>query len=82
MNLIVDIGNSSTKLALYDNGEKVSVSRISDLNCASLEKKLTGLDIERAIISSVRSLPPFVTDLISANIPYVHLLSHRSKLPV
>jgi type III pantothenate kinase len=26
-------------------------------------------------------LPPFITDLISANIPYVHLLSYRSKLP-
>jgi len=26
-------------------------------------------------------LPTFITDLISANVPYVHLLSYRSKLP-
>ena len=56
-------------------------ARINELSCEELEKKLTGLNIERAIISSVKKLPPFVTDLLSTNIPYVHILSHNSKLP-
>jgi type III pantothenate kinase len=81
MNLIIDIGNSSTKLALYDNSRKLSVSRLYDLSCAELEKKLSGLRIERAIISSVRDLPPFINDLFFANIPDVHILSLKSKLP-
>ena len=42
---------------------------------------MSGLHIEKAIISSVRKLPAFMTDLLSANIPYVHILSHKSKLP-
>ncbi len=32
-------------------------------------------------MSSVKKLPPFISDLIATNIPSVHLLSHKSKLP-
>jgi type III pantothenate kinase len=81
MNLIVDIGNTSTKLAIYNENRKLSVSRINDLTSAELEKELSGQDIEKAIISSVRVLPSFVTDLLSAKIPFVHHLSYKSRLP-
>jgi type III pantothenate kinase len=81
MNLIVDIGNTSTKLAIYDGPKKLSVSRINELSCEELEKKLSGIEIRRAIISSVKYLPPFISDLFSSNIPFVHILSHKSRLP-
>jgi len=81
MNLIVDIGNTSTKLAVYKGRERVIVSRINDLNCEELEKALCGFKINKAIISSVRELPPFITDLLFLNIPHVHVLSHKSRLP-
>jgi type III pantothenate kinase len=81
MNLIVDIGNTTTKLAVYSGGKKLSVSRINELSCEELEKKCSGYKIQRAIISSVKKLPPFISDLIFANIPKVHILSHKSKLP-
>ena len=79
MNLIVDIGNSSTKLAVYKGWEKISVTKISELSCEEIEKKLPGID--RAIISSVRELPAYIKDLMFPNIAQVHILSHRSKLP-
>jgi type III pantothenate kinase len=81
MNLIVDIGNTSTKLAVYKAGKKISVSRINELSCDELEKELSGINIKRAIISSVKKLPPFITDLLFTNIKDVHVLSHKSKLP-
>ena len=81
MNLTVDIGNTSTKLAVYEGREKLSVSRISELSCGELEKMLKGFKIKKAILSSVKILPPFITDLFFANIPYVIVLSHKSKLP-
>jgi len=81
MNLIVDIGNTNTKLAVYEDHEKLSVSRINELNCEELEKDLSGLKIKKAIISSVKKLPPFITDMLFTNIPFVHVLSHKSKLP-
>jgi type III pantothenate kinase len=81
MNLIVDIGNTSTKLAVFDGRKKLSVSRINDLTCDELEKELKGFKIKRAIVSSVKKLPPFISDLFFTNIPFVHVLSHESKLP-
>ena len=81
MNLIVDIGNTSTKLAVYKSREKLSVSRINELSCEELEKELSAFKIKRAIVSSVKKLPPFISDLFFTNIPFVHVLSYKSKLP-
>jgi type III pantothenate kinase len=81
MNLIIDIGNTSTKLAVFEGWKKLSVSRINELSCEELEKELSGFKIKRAIISSVKKLPLFITDLFFTNIPFVHILSHKSKLP-
>jgi len=81
MNLIIDIGNTSTKLAVFDGPRKLQISRINELSSAELEIALSDMDISKAIISSVRKIPPFVVDLLSSTIPYVHLLSHQTKLP-
>jgi type III pantothenate kinase len=81
MNLILDIGNTSTKLALYDGRKKINVRRINDLTRDELEKELSGLNVQCAIISSVRKLTPIITDLFTEYIPYVHYLSAFSKLP-
>jgi type III pantothenate kinase len=81
MNLIVDIGNTSTKLAVFDGKLKLSQSRINELSCDELEKELRGFKIQNAIVSSVKSLPPFISDIFFSNIPFVHVLSHKSVLP-
>ena len=81
MNLVVDIGNSSTKVALFDDGRKLSVSRIKVLSLKELEQELSDPKIDKAIISSVRKLPSSILDLFRSKIPYVHQLSHKSKLP-
>jgi type III pantothenate kinase len=81
MNLIVDIGNTSTKLAIYDGQRKLSLSQINELSCEELKKEVAELKIDRAILSSVKELPPFISDLLFSNIPFVHVLSYKSKLP-
>jgi type III pantothenate kinase len=81
MNLIVDIGNSSTKLAVYGDRKKIFVSRINELSCEEIEQKFSEFKIEKAIVSSVRKLPPFISDLFFTNVPYVHFLSSESKFP-
>jgi type III pantothenate kinase len=81
MNLIVDIGNTSTKLAVYNGRERVSLFRINELACGELEEVLTGRKIRKAVISSVKELPHFVSDLLFSNIPFVHFLSYQSPLP-
>jgi type III pantothenate kinase len=81
MNLVIDIGNTSTKIALYEGFEKISVSRINDLNCAEIDKILNSNEIKKAILSSVREMPQFINDLLFRNIRFVHVLSYKSKLP-
>ena len=81
MNLIVDIGNTSTKLAVFDGKIKISQARINGLSCEELEKELNGIKVQQAIVSSVKEIPPFIFELFLSNIPYVHVLSHKSKLP-
>jgi type III pantothenate kinase len=81
MNLIVDIGNTSTKLAIYNENRKISVTRVNELTCEEIEKKLSGLSINKAIVSSVKELPLFLKDLLFPNIHLVHFLSFKSKLP-
>ncbi len=81
MNLIIDIGNSSTKFAVFDGKNKVASFHSRDLGCDKVEKKLAPFKITKSIISSVRNTPEFVFDLLTVNIPFVHILSSRSKLP-
>jgi type III pantothenate kinase len=81
MNLIVDIGNTSTKLAVFEGINKLSQSRISELSCEELEDELTRYKIEKVIISSVKKIPLIITELFLTNIPYVHILSDKSLLP-
>ena len=81
MNLIFDIGNSNTKMAVFDGREKITVFRSKEFSCEKLEKKLSQYKIDKAIISSVRKTPEYIYDLLRMNIPLVHILSYKSMLP-
>jgi type III pantothenate kinase len=83
MNLVFDIGNTSTKIALFDGEEKLtsirtkifSYEKLNEIFCPYLEK------VDRAILSTVRETPQFVIDLATHGIPFVHVVSHKTKLP-
>lgn len=81
MNLIIDIGNSSTKIAVYDGNVKLTSLNAREFSCEKVDKQLSPYRLDKAIISSVRNTPEFVFDLMTVNIPRVHILSHKSKLP-
>jgi len=81
MNLIVDVGNTSTKLAVFDDQIKISQVRITGLSCEELERELSGIKVQKAIVSSVKEIPQFIFELFMSNIPFVHVLSHKSTLP-
>ena len=81
MNLVFDIGNTSTKMAVYDSYKKLTSFNTGKLSCEKLEKELTPFKIKKAIISSVKTVPAFILDLLSINIPFIHVLSSGSKLP-
>jgi type III pantothenate kinase len=83
MNLIFDIGNSSTKMAVFAGHKKIRALRTRQFHCDELEKIFAPYlpEIDKVIVSTVRNTPEFVIDLATHGIPYVHVLSHKSKLP-
>ena len=83
MNIIFDIGNTATKIAFYEGDEKITSFRTKQYSwermqeiCSPYQEKL-----DRAIVSTVRDTPEFIIDMATLGIPYVHILSHKTKLP-
>jgi len=83
MNLIFDLGNTSTKIAVFDGDEKKTSLRTKQFNCDKLQEIFAHYSdkIDRAIVSTVRDTPEFIIDIATLGIPYVHVLSHKTKLP-
>jgi type III pantothenate kinase len=83
MNLIIDVGNTATKMAMYDGYEKITSFRTRQFSCEKLQEIFSDYNerINRAIVSAVRDIPEFIIDLATHGIPYVHVLSHHTKLP-
>jgi type III pantothenate kinase len=81
MNLIIDIGNTSTKMAVFEGINKISQSRTNQLSFKEIEKELTKFKIEKVILSSVKEIDSSISEMIISNVPIVHFLTHQSKLP-
>jgi type III pantothenate kinase len=81
MNFTLDIGNSGTKMVVFDGKTKVSSTRTKDLDCESFEKIISGFVFDKAIISSVKRVPKFVANVLSSRCTFIHFLSYKSKLP-
>ncbi len=81
MNLIFEIGNTTNKLAVYNKQQKVISLKSKEFTCEEIQEKIASYNIEKGIICSVKNLPEYIFDLICVNMPKVHILSHKSKLP-
>ncbi|HNW56308.1 MAG TPA: type III pantothenate kinase [Bacteroidales bacterium] len=81
MNLVFDIGNSSSKMAVYDGRTKIAFFRTKEFSFEKLHKKMSKYHIDKAIVCSVKDIPEFIIDIFKTNYPVVHFLSHESKLP-
>jgi len=81
MNLTLDIGNSCSKIVVFDGKTKFFSARVNDIDRENFERIISGFVFDKAIISSVRVMPEFITDILSARGIFIHTLSYKSKLP-
>ncbi len=81
MNLIVDIGNTSIKVAVYDGLKQRTLFREMDFNYPRLKDRLSSFHIDKAIISSVKEITEEISYQLSSDIPFVHTLNHKSLFP-
>ena len=81
MNLIFDIGENTHRFAVYDKDKKIGSVRSRAFNCEKLLQTVNQQKIDKGIICSMKELPEFIYDLMSFNIPEVHILTHKTRLP-
>ena len=81
MNLIIDIGNTRTKIAVFNGCEMIHTesftNKIAVSESLNVAKKYT---CSHAIISSVGAVKKEAWEILSSKIK-VHILSYKSKLP-
>lgn len=81
MNLVIDSGNTQTKVALFDKGEMQAIYRQKSVDKEFLDSVIIGHIIDRAIVSSVSSYTGLITGhLDSVGIPNT-LASNTLNLP-
>jgi type III pantothenate kinase len=81
MNLVIDIGNTTSKLALFKGQEKKEITLYKQLNIEVFQSLFSSNKIDKAIISSVKDIPDFLTAFLKEKTRYLHILSFRSMLP-
>ena len=82
MNLIIDIGNSVAKLAIFDKGELVEVFRGSNHSLDCLPMLCSRYPLKRGIIASVITLSNTIRHQLE-RLPFnIIELSHETPVPV
>ena len=82
MNLIIDQGNTSVKVAHFNDDEISKVIIFDNSEIDALKNHIKGLCYSRAIYSSVSSKNEELISLISNSVPDFIILSHETKLPI
>jgi type III pantothenate kinase len=81
MNLIIDIGNSSVKAALMQEGRIIMKTRLDSAGPATVSSFIGRRKIDRAIVSSVGTDPSFLMAWLKTKAGKVHLLASDSVYP-
>ena len=82
MNLIIDQGNTSVKVALFENDKVFEVRSFENTLIDELKNYITHLNYQSAIYSSVSLQNEEIKRAISEKSPNFITLSHQTKLPI
>lgn len=83
MNLTIDIGNTRTKLAVFNKNEIVNSTTIDDLSISFLQNFLKKhSNIKNGILSSVKVIDPSVRSFLKSNLSYYIELDEKTQIPI
>ncbi len=82
MNLIVDVGNSRVKVALYEGGKFVAECSAATISEDLVSYLLAGRHPARAIVSSTRGDTSTIVALLRHFCPYVLSFNHKTPVPI
>jgi len=80
MNLVIDIGNTSSKVAIFENNQIVKKQVFNKLHLADILSFASGIDITSSIISSVKEFDEDLQSIISHFNALI--LTHKTDLPI
>jgi type III pantothenate kinase len=81
MNLVVDIGNTSTKIAFYEGGTMIKKERLKSPDTGTIGRFIGKKTVSRVIVSSVNHDPSALINFLRDKGAVVHLLSCKSHYP-
>ncbi len=83
MNLIIDIGNSTAKTAVFEEDRIVETRQMRRISKKELENvSARHAGIEKCILSSVRKEDPGFISLLKESFRFCMVLDHRTRLPI
>ena len=82
MNLVVDIGNTLVKLAVFDRGEIVFQRCVERLHPSMLEELFAAWPVRRAVVASTRGEVDEVADLLRPRVEYLLEFSSQTAVPI
>ncbi len=83
INLIIDIGNSRTKVALFRNGKLEKSFPVEYFSFEKfLEIKADYPEIKNAIISTVKEKPDLLIEKMAEKLETIVFLDHNTKIPI
>jgi type III pantothenate kinase len=83
LNLIIDIGNSRTKVAIFNHGDlmiSLAVNELTPENISMLKLEYPALD--QAIVSSTAHIPNGLIERLTQELEQVIILDHTTPVPI
>jgi type III pantothenate kinase len=81
MNLVIDIGNTLTKIACFDNGEMIRMSRVDILTTQAADEWVHAFSVSKCIFSTVANNNTQLVEYLTKKIPFFIRLSHNLSFP-
>lgn len=80
-NLVLDIGNSSVKLAVFEEKEIIYQETSPAVNEAKLQELIQRFQIANSIVSTVKQEQADISSFLQENTQFIHF-SHQTGLPI
>jgi len=83
LNLVADIGNSRSKIAIFSAGDLVETVTTERLSVAAIEALIARFPAtDKAILSAVSLVDPAILNYLKASFPYFVELNHQTAVPL
>ena len=82
MNLVVDIGNTLLKLAVFDGGRLVAQQCVGELREETFAGLLGGARAARAVVASTRGEAPAIVEAVRRHTDYLLEFTPATPVPI